>query len=357
MIDSLRIQRFRGLTDVHLEKLARFTLIGGTNSTGKSSILEAIFLFFARQNPGAFASLHQFRGLAEISLDPNSLWLSCFHDYKKLNAISISPTFGSYKPVLTFSYVENYIPKTPIGHNQNSFAVMRTDQSILPTTALSVEMKSGNKDVERLRHVVSSFGLSLEVDLREERTAPAYFIASRIGSNTREDSSLFGQLDLNKKAEHVLEFLKIIDKRISNITTISTANGISTIHCDIGLSRKVPLYQLGDGVVRAMSMIVAISNTENGTVLIDEIGSGIHFSYHGQIAKAISMAAEKFNVQVIATTHSYEFLEAAYHVIKSEPGIPISYMRLDRAADGTHSVQYYDNKMLEAGLANGWEVR
>ena len=357
MIEAIRIQRFRGFENLLIPTLRRFTILGGTNSAGKSSVLEAIFLFFARQSPNAFLSLYSFRGLNEISLDPQTLWGSCFYDFDKSKPIEISPDMGgSYKPTLKFSYIENYEPSALARQNPFAPAVIRTDQSIAPTTAMSVDLRSGSRETEKLKHVLNSFGLTLEVEAREGRPTPSYFIASRIGSNAREDSTLFGQLDVKNKAEQIVDYLKIIEPRLTGLSTIASANGISVVHGTIGLTRKVPVYQLGDGFVRLMSIIVAIANMEGGTVLIDEIGNGIHVSKLGRVAQAVMDAAEKFNVQVIATTHSYELLRGVIEGLSPTVAKSFVYQRLERDGNSVEVKQYeYGN--LNTAIDMGWEVR
>lgn len=73
MTTDLNIRNFKGLKDVTLDNISRSTLIVGGNNTGKSSILEAIFLLFAPPHPQAFVKLNDFRGRKQIG-NAYDLW-------------------------------------------------------------------------------------------------------------------------------------------------------------------------------------------------------------------------------------------------------------------------------------------
>ena len=54
MIKTLRIQNFRCFQDLSVKDLSPITLFGGRNNSGKSAILEAVFLNFGYRNPNIF---------------------------------------------------------------------------------------------------------------------------------------------------------------------------------------------------------------------------------------------------------------------------------------------------------------
>jgi len=46
MITGLEIKGFKGFEHISIPQLTRITLVGGKNNVGKTSLLEAVFLFF-----------------------------------------------------------------------------------------------------------------------------------------------------------------------------------------------------------------------------------------------------------------------------------------------------------------------
>ena len=57
MIKALKIQNFRCFQYLLVKNLAPITLFGGRNNSGKSAILEAVFLNFGYRNPNIFFAL------------------------------------------------------------------------------------------------------------------------------------------------------------------------------------------------------------------------------------------------------------------------------------------------------------
>ena len=94
----------------------------------------------------------------------------------------------------------------------------------------------------------------------------------------------------------------------------------------------------------------------NGTLLIDEIGIGIHHSALPKIWEAISHAAREFNCQIIATTHSYECLRAALEGMEGEYASDLTYIRLDRRENCVRPVRF-DYELLETASEMRLEVR
>lgn len=60
--DLTIIENFRGFKEIELSELKPITLISGKNNTGKSSILEGIFLFLDHISPDCFSKINYFRG-------------------------------------------------------------------------------------------------------------------------------------------------------------------------------------------------------------------------------------------------------------------------------------------------------
>ena len=70
--------------------------------------------------------------------------------------------------------------------------------------------------------------------------------------------------------------------------------------------RPVPLKSLGDGAVRLFGVALALANSRDGFLLIDEVENGIHYSLQFDFWKMVMKAAHDNNVQVFATTHSWD---------------------------------------------------
>ena len=70
MITSLKLENFRIFTGLEIAPLQRINLFAGANNTGKTGILEALYLLFGddeqlRQLPSAFRSTLRLRHTAK----------------------------------------------------------------------------------------------------------------------------------------------------------------------------------------------------------------------------------------------------------------------------------------------------
>ncbi len=115
---------------------------------------------------------------------------------------------------------------------------------------------------------------------------------------------------------------------------------------------------MGEGMRRITSLMLAISTTENGIVLIDEVENGLHYSVQTRVWQAIAEAVRACNVQIFATTHSYEMILAAHEAFSEKDPCDLRYFRLSRNRD-TNDIQgvAYEPETLEAAIEVGFEVR
>ena len=68
-IDTLTIQRFRGLSELALEGLGSVNILVGDNNSGKTSILEGISIYSAPMDPYAWRTVarRRVRGFEALS--------------------------------------------------------------------------------------------------------------------------------------------------------------------------------------------------------------------------------------------------------------------------------------------------
>src|SRR5260370_32304229 len=77
-----------------------------------------------------------------------------------------------------------------------------------------------------------------------------------------------------------------------------------------GIDEPLPLRSLGDGMQRMLGIALALANAQDGMLLVDEIENGIHYSVQPELWQLIFQIAYRLNVQVFATTHSLDCIEA-----------------------------------------------
>ncbi len=75
-------------------------------------------------------------------------------------------------------------------------------------------------------------------------------------------------------------------------------------------SEVIPLRSMGEGMLRLLGLVLAIVNAKDGLLLIDEFSNGIHHLVQVEVWRIIFDLASRLNVQVFATTHSRDTVEA-----------------------------------------------
>ena len=121
-------------------------------------------------------------------------------------------------------------------------------------------------------------------------------------------------------------------------------------------SRPVPLRSLGDGAVRLFGVSLALANSRGGFLLIDEAENGIHHSVQYDLWKMILRTAQENDVQVLATTHSWDCVRGFAYAAAEIGGAEGVLVRLDRDDSGLHAVEYSEED-LKVAADQGIEVR
>ena len=88
-------------------------------------------------------------------------------------------------------------------------------------------------------------------------------------------------------------------------------------------------------------------------MLVDEIENGLHHSVLPDVWRVVGKVAEQFDVQIFATTHSYECVEAAREALGPD-GFRLH--RLEVIDDMTRCVTY-DADAVDGAIRHNMEVR
>ena len=121
-------------------------------------------------------------------------------------------------------------------------------------------------------------------------------------------------------------------------------------------TRPVPLRSLGDGAVRLFGVALALANSKDGFLLVDEAENGIHHSIQRDFWTMVLKAAHENNVQVLATTHSWDCVAGFATAATEIEEVDGALIRLDRYDDRIRAVEYSEED-LRIAAEQGIEVR
>ena len=94
-----------------------------------------------------------------------------------------------------------------------------------------------------------------------------------------------------------------------------------------------PFTVLGQAFIRILYIYCEIFANRPKILLIDEIENGLYYEGMEDFWKGLMAVLEDQDVQLFATTHSRECMEAALRAAEPMEGNPLRFLRLDRRVD------------------------
>ena len=356
-IDALHVSRFKCLLQLDLPQLSRITVFGGPNGVGKTTVLEAIFLFFDRYNPDMLIKQFGWRGIPSVALDPNEMFGPFFFDFDLDREIILAIESGRRRESVTISSVpELRSGEIPTDSNiqTGQAPFMRTGARPVAPFALKFRYRE-NRRPEEVSHL--RLGQDhLVLDPPRSQPCRASIIFTGHAGHSGMEAQRYGALDKTGHASEAVEFLKEFFPNLRGLSLIPGLDQKTVLHADVGLAKKIPVGWAGEGLSRLLSIYLAMADARDGVVLIDEIGSGIHYSALPKVWAGMVKAAEKYGCQVFTTTHSYECLRAAREGLVGLLEPDLMYVLLDKTEKGIVP-RLYPYEVLDAALEAGLEVR
>jgi AAA15 family ATPase/GTPase len=114
---------------------------------------------------------------------------------------------------------------------------------------------------------------------------------------------------------------------------------------------------MGDGMYRILTLALPLVNCENGALFVDEIDTGLHYKALTQMWRLVIETAKRLNVQIFATTHSWDCLVAFHKALTETSATELgSVFRLECKDDQIKYVSYSGDKLAVA-IEHDIEVR
>ena len=354
MLESITVKNFKGIKTLEIEHLSKLTLIGGKNNCGKTSLMEAMFMQFDRMNPHITIRQSLARGVSVTPTEPEFMWAPIFNEFNLSKKIAIESKFNGKRKALEIEINKNF--KKTIPGNIHSINGIQNNAPT-PVDALTLKFFQASQEIEKSNLILEKTGFNLNIEHSNGSVMPSSFFPARQQSNPNEDAERLGRLEIENGTNDIVGVLKSIAPEIKSITAIRIADA-SMIYADIGQTKKVPISYMGDGISRLLSITLAIATCKNSVVFIDEIENGLHYSVLEKIWLGLAKASQRFNCQIIATTHSHEFLTSACNALKNEPSLvnEFSYIRLTNKNNNILG-KYFDSKLLDFAIESEMEIR
>jgi hypothetical protein len=178
------------------------------------------------------------------------------------------------------------------------------------------------------------------------------------GERTATLGNLWDKIALSDREEDVAEALRIIDPDIEAVSMVGGAGSRTSRTAIVrskSLPRPVPLRSFGDGLNRLFGIILSLVNAKDGLLLIDEFENGMHYSVQPDAWRVIFKLAQRLDIQVVATSHSWDAIEAFQKAASEAPDEGV-LIRLSRKGDDIVSTVFREDELAIA-TRDGIEVR
>lgn len=339
MIETLRIEGYRGFERFEMAGLGRINLLVGRNNAGKTSVLEAIRLLATVT--GAPAEL------------PAVIWsLARRRDEVVAHHARLRFMFhrGATGPVDDIRISDlSRDARFRIGEGEGD-------------SAFSVSVRSTSNEPK-----LAPMAMSWELVDRDAMLRPAdvslydqegWSIPPVLGPDLLDPEELvllFGRVVLGPDEDRLTEALRLIDPRIRRLAATSGDFPQLMVKLD-GFSERLPLGNLGGGLARFAQLWLTLALAGKGPLLVDEIDSGLHHSVMVEMWRHLWRLAIERDIQVFATTHGWDCVSALGMMSHADkvPADEVTLHRIEPAKG--RSVRYSAERILFAA-EEGIEVR
>ena len=334
MINSITIQNFRCFENTSITGLKQVNLFGGKNNAGKTSLLEALYLSSSPRTE----SIRLIRRLRKeddrfAKAYPEKAWDNFFYTQNKEKRIVISTiNHSSNNSVELFcdDSIEDFsgiIDKDDVNQDLELSDLLAGREST--RTTLHIEWVFSNKRFPVASLLAHSKGVlyrDIKIpDIRRITMIPS----SQPGPSNPELAEEYDKADLAGYTERILQGVKIIDSSIEQIKTLMI--GIPTLYLKRENEELMPISLFGEALKKTVTLILRLVNNRGSVLLIDEIENGIHHTNQRELWRMLFRLADEFQVQIFATTHSLEMLEAFQDVRSEEQNQDLgTYIELTR---------------------------
>jgi predicted ATPase len=349
VISRIQIRNFRCFQSIDIRNCRRINVIVGDNGSGKTSLLEAIFLTLSG-NLHVSVALRAQRGIDNVFSGTfrnieEAVWRDYFIARDWNNDIGID---------LTGTGVEARSLRISRAPAQSAVTVGRSPQDATFTTSpLSFDWTDASGKKYSASPGFSSAGL--RIPSTEEELLDFFHFGAAGAISSAETAARFSEI---RQFRRDRKFVEAITREYDWIEDISIeiSGGSPMLFATLkDLNVRIPLANVSDGINRTVSFLSVIASRDHSVLIIDEIEAGLYFKHQAGLWRSMLQFAREFDSQLFISTHSEEWLEALVDAAGDEHD-DIALWRIERSASGP-VVREFEGRLLKAGIETGGEVR
>lgn len=344
-IHTLHIENFRAIRELDYHP-HQINIITGQNNTGKSALLDAVYMNATGGGRGSSSGLsseiyniHIRANQAVLTSDVAEVTLYRSLEYckkadpeiyRKIRNDSIEHITGPFiigeededkrdQYVSTIlAYTDYCVTVSDVGYHVVPYFpkgkdILRKELDAIfgPQVRETPAVYSGQKHNVRdlLRYQLLPGPWTVYSDPSFVETIPAVTKVSY--------SEKFCLDSVGDKEIHLLEQFIKEHNLVKNIERLTRKNVLyrktrkNGAKSDTGDIEEIPISAHGDGFIVLLSTLHALLQSENGILILEEPENYLHPRYLGVLIETLFTYCDRLNVQVFMATHSYDLIEGA----------------------------------------------
>ncbi|MEI7700676.1 MAG: AAA family ATPase [Planctomycetia bacterium] len=386
-LETVTIDGFRGLRNLTLEGLGPVNILVGENNSGKTSVLEALSILCNPLDPYEWMRLIRQRDFGRLDETRIQSLRWCFRQSGNLQpseamfreecrmtcegAFPLRSLSVTYKDLIgepdeaTLRRIERFRGSTPdeLDVNEQWFGAELSHKvvgNVYPQPSLFDHLDDEeevitiqvweNDPVTRPR-VRRRGGLPCE-------TLTPYSYQINILQMEAHSKQLFAASEERVVGrEGILDLLRMFEPKIRDIQIASFRGRRPALYIDHAELGAAPLSIFGDALRRVVLLASTLYSLGGGGILlIDEVETGIHVSALKQVFSWLTKAASTLGVQIVATTHSLEAVDAIASSV-TDVGSDLVTFRLNQTENGTEGKRIHGDLLHRLRFERGLDVR
>jgi len=314
MIKDIEISNFRCFEHTKIEGFERVNLIGGKNNSGKTALLEAIFLYsypYPNTIHPYIRGIIRRQSLAVVQAVPKNAWDNLLFNLDRKNIIELKGSQSNQGDKLVKISISGSLKDSVLGISedwQKLYDFIAKDKSVISIlnihTSFDHDHDSNDEQMNYFLIASSKEILALPNGGDEEPV----IIAASVNKSLEELSESYTKIVFNEQEEEVLKALQILDPSIEKIESFFL--GEPNLYLKRKERKRLTISLFGEAINRLIEMIFALLLNPQKIIFIDEIENSIYYTAYPDIWKTLFRLAIELDSQIFATTHSLEMIQA-----------------------------------------------
>ena len=351
VIQKIDIERFRCFKKLELNGLRRINLIVGKNGSGKTALLEGLFLACGA-SPELYFKTRAWRGISPTAVGFDKAayegaFRNLFYRFDTNSVVSISftaETRGERWLHISFQREGSQSISLPLEHKE-----LKYESTLRSPILFHWKSQEGeHKSIVDISSDEIKFSIS-------NNHYPGVFVTPVSAVGGPDTIQRFSQLSKQRKTGMVIKALQASFPQVEGIST-ELDSGINVLYAEVrGLDEKIPVGMLSAGIAKYISILLAVLSSRDGVVFVDEIENGLYYDVLPGAMSTILDLCKENNTQVFISTHSVEYLQSLAPLIRRSPD-DFTLIRTEQTNGSATAIRFHGDELLNA-LEQGFDVR